>query len=69
MGSIKGVGDKHMSKMFDVQFEIAPSQGGQERVVSVQADGVSAAVLAAALKLDEEGIDRWSLRKVTESTS
>ena len=58
-----------MVKKFNVKFKIAPSQGGQEKTVSEDADNKAEAIVSATLKLSDEGIDRWSLVSAQEATS
>jgi len=61
---------------YEVTFEIAASQGGNERRVEVdvidQGDentNKADAIVTASLVLDDEKIDRWSLVRVAKVTS
>jgi hypothetical protein len=54
---------------YEVTFQIAASQGGHVRKVMVRARQSSEAICAAALKLDDERIDRWTLLKCVECSS
>lgn len=62
---------------YEVVFQVAASQGGVERKVEVDvtSSGASAqderalAITMASLKLDDEGIDRWSFLRCVPVTS
>jgi len=54
---------------YEVQVQVMPSQGGELKRVPVDAVGEADAIVKATMKLDEEGIDRWSLKKVVTLTS
>ena len=60
-----------MSKpsQWDVKVQIAASQGGNARTVRVSAINEVQAVVSATMKLDDEGIDRWSLLSCSKVTS
>jgi len=57
------------TEQFEVKFKLAPSRGSLERKIVLRAVSVGAATALAALKLDEEGEDRWVLVSVTKETS
>lgn len=62
---------------YEVVFQVAASQGGVERKVEVDVasagasaqDSRAMAIAMASLKLDDEGIDRWSLLRCVPVTS
>lgn len=54
---------------YEVRFRLAPSQGGKEEAVMVQADDTPSAIMKAALKLDQEGKTHWLLLRCSKVTS
>jgi alkylhydroperoxidase/carboxymuconolactone decarboxylase family protein YurZ len=58
-----------MVDKFEVQVRLAASHGGSTEKVIVEAKDTVAALVAAALKLDAEGKNRWSLVSCVKVTS
>lgn len=50
---------------FAVEVEVMPSCGGGNRRIEVPAKNPAEAIVKATLALDDEGIDRWTLVRVT----
>ena len=57
------------TERYSVEFQLAASHGGGPRRVVVDANDFGDAIVVAALKLDDEGIDRWSLVRCVKETS
>ena len=64
-----GEGQRQEAMRFEVIVQVMPSQGGQERKLPVEASSEVEAIVQATLKLDNEGITRWSLKRVVPVTS
>jgi hypothetical protein len=52
---------------FEVEVQVMPSCGGGLRRVKVNAKDTTEAIVKATLALDEQGIDRWSLIRVSSA--
>jgi hypothetical protein len=50
---------------FAVEVEVMPSCGGGKRRIEVPAKNQAEAIVKATLALDDEGIDCWTLVRVT----
>jgi len=52
---------------FEVEVQVMPSCGGGFRRVQVKAKDKTDAIVKATVALDEAGIDRWSLIRVSSA--